>query len=99
MKRKIHVVTLCVALMACMSLSNTHASEDISAANPSQQRDDPRITALIEKANRRVAQGESPGVVERWLTSAVEGLGVEKTPEPWDVYGQARWKKYKQDEH
>ncbi|WP_281850371.1 hypothetical protein [Dyella sp. GSA-30] len=87
---------LCAPFAASLAAPISHAGNDaIQAALPrsDEQNNDPRVTALINKANQRVAQGESPDVVERWLTGAVETLGIEKTPPSWDVFGQARWKK------
>jgi hypothetical protein len=73
---------------SAMASALAHATQ---TAEKASKLDDPRVEQLIHKANQRVAQGESPAVVERWLTSAVEQLGVDKSPESWDVYGRNRW--------
>lgn len=80
-----NVVTLLFATMAFGVTDTTRA--DDTAGNLA----DPRIEQLIHTANQRVAQGESPNVVERWLSSAVEHLGIDKSPQAWDVYGRHRW--------
>jgi hypothetical protein len=82
-----NVVTLLFAVPV-MAFGLTPAAQADEDAN---KLDDPRVEQLIHKANRRVAQGESPEVVERWLGSAVERLGVDKSPQSWDVYGRHRW--------
>jgi hypothetical protein len=80
-----NVVTLLFVAMALGAIAAAQADEMASKL------DDPRIEQLIHKANQRVALGESPDVVERWLGSAVESLGVDKSPQSWDVYGRHRW--------
>lgn len=86
--RKQHTRNVVTLLFATMAFGVTEAVQADEAVN---RLDDPRIEQLIDKANQRVAQGESPDVVERWLGSAVERLGVNKSPEAWDVYGRRRW--------
>jgi hypothetical protein len=86
--RKQHTRNVVTLLFASMALSVTYAAQAEEAAS---KLDDPRIEQLIHKANQRVAQGESPAVVERWLGSAVEHLGIDKSPQAWDVYGRHRW--------
>lgn len=75
-------------LFATMAFGGANAAQ---ADETTGKLDDPRIEQLIHKANLRVSQGESPDVVERWLGSAVERLGVDKSPQAWDVYGRRRW--------
>lgn len=82
-----NVVTLLFAVTA-MAPGLTHA---VQADAEVSKLDDPRVVQLIQQANKRVAKGESPAIVERWLTSAVDNLGVEKSPQSWDVYGRNRW--------
>jgi hypothetical protein len=78
---------LCVALlMTCTWASAQNGPATIPKS------DDPRVDRLIQKANERVAAGESTAVVERWLGDAVDRLGIEKSPQAWDVYGRQHWK-------
>lgn len=86
-KRKTITALLFIALLVVTTF--TWADQNTDAAQPP---DDPRVDQLIHQANQRVTEGESSKVVERWLTDAVNRLGVEKTPEAWDVYGRHRWK-------
>lgn len=73
--------------VSAMASGVAHAVQAVEAT----RLDDPRVEQLIHQANQRVARGESPDVVERWLGSSVEGLGVDKSPQAWDVYGRQRW--------
>ena len=86
--RKQHTRNVVTLLVAAMAFGATAAAQANEAGS---KLDDPRIEQLIHQANQRVALGESPDVVERWLGSAVENLGVDKSPQAWDVYGRHRW--------
>jgi hypothetical protein len=86
--RKQHTRKVVTLLFTAMAFGVADAARSDETAS---KLDDPRIEQLIHKANQRVAQGESPDIVERWLSSAVERLGVDKSPQVWDVYGRRRW--------
>lgn len=80
-----------IPLLFAASVMTSGLARATQADEEATKLDDPRVEQLIHKANQRVAQGESPDVVERWLGSAVDHLGVEKSPQAWDVYGRRRW--------
>lgn len=87
--RSARSVRMRLFLGAAALLLTSHSALAQGPAAPTPQ----TVDAIVEEANRRTRSGEDPEAVEAWMTAAMEqaGVTVKKRPEPWDVYGMARW--------